>query len=294
MKTILFAILTLLFLSFHAKALEPVTQYTFTNPCMPSVNITSIPGSYGCYSLTASNGLPNDPDSNYIWDFGDNQTATGKTVYHCYSPSTNVVNYTVSFTYLSPALCGPTSNVQTFILIVNPPANGYCVNPTPSVTVNGYSVTVYAGAAIPEIMTKYYYGDGFSSFMDNSHVYSNCGNYILTVKMWDMNQPNDTCFSYKAINISCDAVTGIRDNRVDKYTERVFPNPVNDFLYFDTQEPLLAITVKDIAGRECYRREYDHAIMEGGLNLSGFAPGMYILAFSYKDGKQQNKRFIKK
>lgn len=292
MKTTIFTIFVALFLSFHAEALEPVIQHTLTNPCTPSVNIVAIPGTYGCYSFTADNGIPNDPDSYYSWDFGDNNTATGKTVYHCYSPVTNVVNYSVSLTYLSPALCGVMPNTQSFILVVSPPASGYCVNPTPSVTVNGYSVTVYAGSAIPEIMFKYYYGDGFSSQMDNSHTYSNCGNYIITVKNWDMNQPDDTCYAYKAINISCDGSTGIKENAFDQ--QRLFPNPVTERLYFIVQEPIREITVNDIAGRKCYRKEYESAMAKGGIELSGLTPGLYVLTFNYENGKQQHMKFIKK
>lgn len=292
MKAIIFTTLSLLFLSFRAKALEPVTQYTLTNPCTPSVNIVAIPGTYGCYSLTASNDVLNDPDSNYAWDFGDNSTATGKTVSHCYSPTGSITDYTVSLTYQSPALCGVMPITQSFTITVNPPASGYCVSPSPSVAVNGYSVTVYAGFAIPEIISKYYYGDGYASLMENSHVYSSCGNYIITVKTWDMNQPDDTCYAYSAVTISCDGATGIRDRAFDQ--QRLFPNPVTDRLYFIVQEPLKAVVVKDITGRDCYHKEYENAQTNEGIDLSDLAPGLYVLVLNYEDGKHGNMKFIKK
>lgn len=292
MKATIFTIFVALFLSFHAKALEPAMSYTLTNPCTPSVDIVPMPGAYGCYSLTANNGIPNDPDSYYSWDFGDNSTATGKTVYHCYNPQSSVANYSVTLTYQSPALCGVAPNVQSFILIVSPPAGTLCVNSTPSVSVNGYSVTIYTGSAIPEIMFKYYYGDGFSSQMDNSHVYSTCGNYIITIKNWDMNQPDDTCYAYKAINISCDGLTGIRDYAFDQ--AHLFPNPVTDYLYFAVQKPLRAIAVKDIAGKEIYRKDYESAMTQDRFNLPDLAPGMYVLTFNYEGGIQRNMKFIKK
>jgi hypothetical protein len=129
--------------------------------------------------------------------------------------------------------------------------------------------------------------------MSNSHVYSTCGNYIITVKNWDMNQPNDTCYGYNAVNISCDGPTGIRDHAFEGAQELLFPNPFTDRLFFSVKEPLRGIALKDITGREFYRKEYD-AVTEDGLELSEIAPGMYVFVFIYKDGKQRNMKFIKK
>lgn len=273
----------------HLNGINPVMQYTLTNPCTPSVTISSISDTYGCYSFVADNGIATDPDSYYVWDFGDNTTASGKTVYHCYSPSTNVVNYTISLSYQSPSLCGVLPTVQNFILIVNPPASGLCVMQTPSVTLNNYSVTVYAGFAIPEIMTRYFYGDGFWSASDNSHVYSNCGNYIITVKSWDMNMPNDTCYGYNAVNISCDGATVINEQDANAF---IFPNPFTDFILFEATEAIKQIVVIDIAGREVCRKDFNF-ITSGKLNLSALPAGVYSVVFTFKNGLTHNRKLIK-
>jgi hypothetical protein len=292
MKAIIFTTLTVLCLSFSVKALRPVSQCTLSNPCTPSVTIMPVAGTYGCYSFVADNGIPNDPDSFYSWDFGDNSSATGKTVYHCYSPQANVTNYLVSLTYQTPALCGVMPNVQTFILIVNPPASTLCVSPTPSISVTGYSVVIYAGSFIPEIMSQYHFGDGYWSSMNNSHTYNNCGNYIVTFKSWDMNQPNDTCYGYNAVNISCDGTTGIEDRVIENSIELLFPNPVSDKLYFVVPEPLTAVAVKDARGRECYRKNHE-GVTKGQLDLEWLAPGVYAVVFIYKDGRQRQVKFIR-
>ncbi len=289
MKT-LYTILSILCLSSYVKALEPLSQYTLTNPCTPSVTIVPIADTYGCYSFTAINGVPNDPDANYTWDFGDNTSATGKTVYHCYSPQQNMTNYAVSFTYQSAALCGVAPTVQIFTINVNPPT--ICVDPTPLIGLNGYSVTVYTGFVIPEIIFNYKFGDSTSYSPYNSHLYNHCGNYIITVKNWDMNRQNDTCYGYNAVNISCDATTGIKDQAYEKRNELLFPNPVSDNLYFVVQEPLAGISVKDSRGRECYRKSYE-GITKGRLELESLEPGVYVLVFIYKDGRQRQLKFIR-
>lgn len=290
MKTIyLLMILAGLCKSIYMPAVNASKQFTLTNPCTPSVTIIPVPGTYGCYSFTADNGITGDPDSYYLWDFGDNTSDTGKTIYHCYSPVTNGTNYTVSLTYQSPALCGVTPNVQNFIIILNPPAGGSCVSPTPSITVNGYSVTVWAGSGIPEIMTRYFFGDGYWS-ATNSHVYSNCGNYIITVKQWDMNQPSDTCYAYNAVNLSCDGSTGIEEAVNDR--EILFPNPCSNSLGFSVNTPLGNISIKDIIGREVYRKVYGSTTNDL-LELAELAPGAYLFIIRYKNGKQKSLKFIK-
>jgi hypothetical protein len=78
----------------------------------------------------------------------------------------------------------------------------------------------------------------------------------------------------------------------DKGTELLFPNPVSDKLYFVVPELLTGIAVRDTRGRECYRKDYD-GVTKDRLDLGGFAPGVYVLVFTYKNGRQRHMKFIK-
>jgi hypothetical protein len=293
MKTIYLLTLSFaFFLPIAAETQRATGQYTLTDPCVPGVTITAIPNTYGCYSFTAFNGVPNDPDAYYSWNFGDNNTGTGKTIYHCYAPVTNVTTYIASLTYQPPFNCGIAPGTQTFAIMLNPPAGSLCVHPTASVTVAGYSVTVYSGSGIPEIIYNYQYGEGQPPIHDNDYVYDSCGSYIIRIKSWDMNQPNDTCYGYNAVNINCSEVTGIDENNRTKQQEQLFPNPCLDNLKFIVQEPLKYIRLTTITGSEVFRKDY-LAATNDMLELNWLPAGVYVITFSYKDGKQKNIKFVK-
>lgn len=292
MKTIKLLICALsLFFVKSVFAFGPSLTYTLVNPCVPMVTITPIPNTYGCYSLTANNSVPNDPDSYYQWQFHDGSNGIGKIIFHCYSPVTVTTNYTVSLTYTSPVLCGPVSNVQVFTITVNPPASTLCVNNTASVTLAVNSVTVWAGIAIPEIFTNYEYGDNSQPTTNYTHTYANCGNYIVKVNQWDMNTPNDTCFAYAAVNINCDSPNAIKDNSKKNKT-LFYPNPSRDILTIKTEIPFNSIKVYNLLATEVLSLT-DLQSTESKIKLEGFLPGAYFAKIQFENGGQANIKFIK-
>lgn len=292
MKTIKLLILAFsLFFVKSASALNPASTFTLVNPCVPLVTITSISNTYGCYSLTTNNSVPNDPDAYYQWQFQDGTNGIGKTILHCCSPVTVTTNYTVSLTYNSPQLCGPLPNVQVFTITLNPPSPTHCVLNTPSVSLSVNSVTVWAGVAIPEIFTNYNYGDGSPTTNAYTHTYPACGNYIVQVNQWDMNNPNDTCYAYAAVNINCANPNGIKDHS-KKMITALYPNPAKEVLTIKTAIPFTGIKVYDVLGKEALV-SFDIQNTEGKIYLKELLQGTYFVKIELEDGKQAYVKFIK-
>jgi hypothetical protein len=292
MKTIKLLLFTALFLFVKsAAAFTPVTTSTLVNPCVPFVTITPIPNTYGCYSITTNNSVPNDPDAYYQWHFQDGTNGIGKVIFHCCSPVTVTTNYTLSLTYNSPQLCGPLPNVQVFTITLNPPSSTHCVLNTPSVSLSVNSVTVWAGVAIPEIITNYNYGDGSPTTNSYTHTYPACGNYIVQVNQWDMNTPNDTCYAYGAVNINCGNPSGIKDHSL-KTNTFIYPNPTKDILNIKTTAPFVNVSVFDILGKEIpAHSEYQNTT--GKIFVEDFLPGAYFIKIRFENGKQAYIKFIK-
>lgn len=293
MKTIKLLICTLgLFLVKNTPALNSSSSFTLTNPCLPQVTITPIANTYGCFSLTASSGVPNDPDAYYQWHFQDGTIGYGKTIYHCCSPVTVTTNYTLSLTYNNPNIvCVPMSFVQVFTITLNPPASTLCVNNTPSVTLAANSVTVWAGVAIPEIFTNFVYGDSPQPTTNYTHTYANCGNYIIKVNQWNMNTPNDTCFAYAAININCNGPNAIKDNQ-QKNTTVFYPNPAKDVLTIKTELPINSVMIYDVLGKGIFVLA-NIKNTESKIYLKDFVPGTYFTTIYFDDGSRANIKFIK-
>jgi hypothetical protein len=274
-----------------AFSLNQVSTFTLANPCAPQVTLTPIPNTYGCYSITANNGAPNDPDAYYQWQFQDGTNGVGKTIYHCCSPVTVTTNYTISLTYNSPQLCGPLPNVQVFTLTLSPPPSTLCVYNTASYSLAANSVTVWAGVAIPEIFTNYIYGDGSPTTTAYTHTYATCGNYIVTVHQWNMNTPNDTCHAYAAININCASPNGIKNNYYET-TTTFYPIPAKEVLTINTATSINEIKIYDVLGKEIFSHPDIHNI-EKKINLQEFLPGTYFAKIRFEDGHEVYKKLIK-
>jgi hypothetical protein len=292
-RLILSIVLLLCYKSANAKS--PAITFTLINPCMPQVTISPLPNTYGCYSITAFNGNANDPDVYYQWSFNDGTAAVGKTVYHCYSATYTNITHTLSLTYNSPALCGVFPNVFIYTVTIIPSPIGICVNNTPSITLSASSVTVWAGSAIPEIMTSFNYGDGSSAQPNYTHTYSDCGNYIIEVKTWDMNTPANMCYEYAAINIACNTST-ISPTRIIKNPKEtdliLYPNPTRELIRVKALHPIVNLKVFDILGKEV-DVIFELENVEGKLYISGLLFGTYIVQVKFENSTTAITKFIK-
>jgi hypothetical protein len=235
--------------------------------------------------------MVNDPDLYYQWSFANGVTGTGKIIYHCCNPVTVTTIYTLSLTYNSPSLCGPLPNVAVYSITLNPPPSTLCVGFTPSVSLSAFSATVWGGSAIPEIMYSFNYGDGTATSSSYTHTYSGCGNYIITVAEWDMNTPNNICYSYAAVNINCQSPTGIDENTFEA-SFSLSPNPVSNSLHVRFNKDPKEITVTDIAGREIQLPEFTSKNART-LSCENLAPGVYCVKIVSENGQARIIKFIK-
>ena len=277
-----------------ASALVPMATYTFVNPCMPFASFNAIPNTYGCFSFSATNAGAVGPNSYYSWDFGDGTTAIGDYVSHCYNPCTVTTVYTVTIAYNSPVLCGPLPTQQSYTLILNPPLQNQCVGNTPSVTLSANSVTVWTGVAIPETIFLYNYGDGTMTGSTNTHQYVMCGNYIINVKNWNMNSPQNICDSYAAVNIACPTLTtGINESSAEINIIELFPNPADEVVTIISKLLIYGIKVVDIRGREWFN-EMEINAAQFYLKVSEYPAGTFFLKLKYNNGSEKNIKFIKR
>ena len=69
----------------------------------------------------------------------------------------------------------------------------------------------------------------------------------------------------------------------------VFPNPTNDFLYYDIQDALIAeISIYNINGRKLNVPQINNSI-----DLEILANGIYFIEFSFKDNRKEMRKIIK-
>lgn len=71
----------------------------------------------------------------------------------------------------------------------------------------------------------------------------------------------------------------------------VYPNPVNDVLYIDAQHASFTFVLTDAKGTVVAGS--DRATSEPFLDLSGHAPGVYVLTLTFTDGSRQQRRVVK-
>jgi hypothetical protein len=63
----------------------------------------------------------------------------------------------------------------------------------------------------------------------------------------------------------------------------VFPNPVHDFLFFVSENPVKRVEILDITGRVLLQESF--SALQGDFNMTDFFPGYYF-AFIYLENGQ--------
>lgn len=267
-------------------------NYTLVDPCSPNVAMADISGTYACFSFTASNALlPGQVSGTYLWEFGDGSTANGTIVAHCYNPTTVTTVYTGTLTFISPALCGALPPSKIFTLSVAPPGPSVCVAKSPDLLISAQSVTVLGGSAIPEMFSSYDFGDGSGFGHDPRHTYNSCGPFVITVKTWDMNFPDDICYSYAGVNLACNNVpAGIP--KTIRSVNKVYPNPFSDHIYIEGPKKPSAITAYDCLGKLCRtrittERERTRLCMEDETR------GVFFVKIEYLDNTAEVFKIVK-
>lgn len=285
-----------LFLASGLAANSPAGTYTFVSPCLPFATYTPVPNTYGCYSFTATNAGAADPNGYYSWDFGDGTVATGSLLLHCYNPVTVTTVYTVTLWYNSAAMCGPQPMHSIYTFTLDPPPSTLCVIPSPSITLAAPSVTVWFGTAIPEIFHQIDFGDGTAPQVFINHTYENCGNYIIRMKTWNLNDTNSVCYAYAALNLTCAAgppppPTGIEDYANAKASD-FFPNPSTGIFHIKSSKAMEKLSIRDICGKKISEHPLN-ANYQQDIDISELTNGTYFVEIAFTDGTSYHAKLVK-
>jgi len=72
----------------------------------------------------------------------------------------------------------------------------------------------------------------------------------------------------------------------------IFPNPAKERLYLSSGSDYI-VNVTIISSTGSVTQRYAGRDITNGVDISNLKAGFYMLSLNYKDGKQQNLRFIK-
>jgi hypothetical protein len=114
------------------------------------------------------------------------------------------------------------------------------------------------------------------------------------VQQWDNN--NQPCGQWKLVSVATGTPARTASPNIEK-TERaetatfgLYPNPVENTLYFSTSMKGAKVSVANLQTTEVLS---ETLVNENGLNVSALKPGLYFVIF-IKDGNRIVKRFVKR
>ncbi len=93
------------------------------------------------------------------------------------------------------------------------------------------------------------------------------------------------------VSINPKATTGV--NNLNSNAFRVYPNPAGNQLFVEGNSTIQIMLVTDMMGRELLRLKPDQSLKLHMLNLSGLAPGQYLLKVQSTES-EQHTRIIKR
>ncbi|MCL1943473.1 MAG: glycosyl hydrolase [Candidatus Azobacteroides sp.] len=83
------------------------------------------------------------------------------------------------------------------------------------------------------------------------------------------------------------SATGIATS--EKQTVSIYPNPVEKIVYLRTGDQDVKIILSDLNGRKLYEGKNVTFV-----DMTGYAPGIYLLTVQFPDGEKRNEKIIKK
>lgn len=234
------------------------------------------------------------------WDFGDGQTSSQPNPVHYYkSPGTYQASLIVKD---SSEQCEDT--VVSSIEIREPPCDiryEFVIDPREK-----YTVFVRIADLEHYSDVEWTFGDGDrTKERYPEKYYSSVGRYELCLKINDPNCQSTYCdsftiddlgeFSLKRgfkLTVFSDFVGASREIESSKMDASLYPNPFNQQLFVETNEPITQLSIKDLAGRNL-----PVSILEKGgdrvlIDTSSLPGGVYLLEVE-ADNKKSTFRIMK-
>lgn len=122
---------------------------------------------------------------NYLWSFGDGTSDTTANPVHSYAPRTSA--YTVKLVAANSFGCKDSLVKANFILAKVPPASGFFISPSPTITVPNYTFS-FNNLTLNSNNYTYLWslGDGtFAGTRDVIRKYADTGNYLIRLIVLD-------------------------------------------------------------------------------------------------------------
>ena len=259
---------------------ETKTNYITVNSCpAPVADFSGTPTS-GCASLTVDFTDQSSDATSWSWNFGDGGTSTQQNPSHTYS---SVGTYIVSLTATN-ANGSDTETKTNYITVNSCPAPVADFSGTP--TSGCASLTVdFTDQSSDATSWSWNFGDGGTSTQQNpSHTYSSVGTYIVSLTATNANGSNtETKSSY----ITANNCTGI-DKTENLNSIKIYPNPTDGTLTFESDIELGHIEIYDMIGRLVYKSRFKQEI-----DISHFNDGVYLLKlYSKKENILKTKKII--
>ncbi len=100
----------------------------------------------------------------------------------------------------------------------------------------------------------------------------------------------DASYNIVTFYLDISQYLSVKDPVQNKNDKGIYPNPVNDILYFKGTGKIEKAEIYNMVGQKI--KSFDS--VEGQINVSSLLKGNYILRYSVKGGEQESYKFIKK
>jgi PKD repeat protein len=239
------------------------------NPTLEEISIDSPAPHCSGYdeSFSFANTYNGSTITDYFWDFGDGQNATGQNVLHVYA---DAGIYPITLTITTEPGCEYT--ITSEITIAPSPVSSFTSSydeVTNVVTFTNNS-TISGGGVITD--SYWEFGDNTTSIEDSpQHTFPNPAFYDVTLT----STSDQGCRNSVVISVS--ATTSISENDLQNRVS-IYPNPTQGSFYILSIYNY-EISINDITGRTIEHHRSIYANRPETIEIQGLAEGIYIIHF---------------
>ena len=204
-----------------------------------------------------------------------------------YDPSSRHLSGSVNGRF-SDRVFGPSTRIQLFIIEDSILMAQSDYNPVP------HTVNYWHMGAVRDVVTPLW-GDELSVNEDDNNsftyqvdytlpdnfVYKNC-RLVAIVYNYNPDDINDCQVLNAAISNFFDRNLGVGEVS-ESLDIRLFPNPVANHVFIESDDAMEALSIVDATGRLCLKKEL-HGEHQSGLDISSLSAGMYVIRVSSQRG----------
>lgn len=228
-------------------------------PASP-LNVTPVSNQTLCENSTTT--LSSTASGTISWfttPTGTSSIATGSVITFS-SPSAGIYTF-----YVEATTC-TVSATRTAITIT--------VHPNPTITIVSSNTTICAGESATLIASG---GDTYSWTPAVSNVSTAIVSPTTTTIYCVIATNIFGCINSTSLTQSVDACVGFIEKSLTQKKIRVYPNPVSDLLYIQSENKIKEVVIFDITGKIISKYFFDGESIEPLINLQHFSNGIYMI-----------------